>query len=562
VEILEIYDYSIDTAFSWVDTSAGETVNLHDDDNTNRLLPFDFPFYGEIFDTVYIDANGFLCFTPISGDHYSEIPFPMIHATYSYCIAAFWDDIIPNDDISILSTPHYWVISWSNVTKWSGASTEYLGSFQILLFENGDIKFQYQDINTIFGGYTTGINLGDGELGFSYEEITDSTEELAIMISHDLDRIPDQPEFTAYPSQPNFESVIPLQWGPSPLADSYYLYRTSSEITTLAELSGETPIYSGPNLEFTDNLIDSGIYYYTIIAGNEIGNSSVSSCLEVEANLLSPASPTLLSIEDPIDTEAQIKVTWSEVDGAQTYYVIMENETITSNIPNKMGFETTDLEYEIDVTANQEYFVVIIASNIHGNSTISNCLSIEFTSIVDPHIENLPPTITHPEDIEIELSQLPYEINWTITDATVSVGVYRILVNGTVNVTGNWNDQMVISFEITDFAIGNYTITIEVEDGENSAVVDSVFLSIIANSTTDTTDPGDPEGSSLGIILGSVGGGLAVIGGSLFLRRKRLQKSKAKTISMIPTDVVSEPTDVVSEPTDVVSEPTDVIGEP
>ena len=104
-------------------------------------------------------------------------------------------------------------------------------------------------------------------------------------------------------------------------------------------------------------------------------------------------------------------------------------------------------------------------------------------------------------------------------------------MNGTVNVTGNWIDQMVISFEITDFAIGNYSLTIEVEDGENSAVIDNVFLSIITNApsatdSTGSTEPVDPDDNPLVLILGGGGGLLAVVGGGLFIRRKKLGKSK------------------------------------
>jgi len=150
-------------------------------------LPFQFNYYGEIFNEITISENGFIAF----GDDLSELGqyenFPLdrsMNGSFGM-VAPYWDDIdiIPSNNSRNIFT-HYdddedmFIIEWSRVLTYMRQDRF---TFEIILYNpevyetptgDGLILFQYHTIGTPSGeapqGFSAGICSPDGRTGINY----------------------------------------------------------------------------------------------------------------------------------------------------------------------------------------------------------------------------------------------------------------------------------------------------------------------------------------------------------------------------------------------------------
>ncbi|NVM55015.1 MAG: PQQ-binding-like beta-propeller repeat protein [Candidatus Helarchaeota archaeon] len=125
---------------------------------------------------------------------------------------------------------------------------------------------------------------------------------------------------------PDFDGIIQLNWNDVIGATTYYIYRNTSDIPSV---SGMTPIVTVSESSYIDTLTTNGTYYYVIVAGNVVGNSSISNCENVTVELPLSA-PVLDPIVPAVDGDGIIDLNWSDVVGATTYYVFRDISNITS----------------------------------------------------------------------------------------------------------------------------------------------------------------------------------------------------------------------------------------
>ncbi|MFX1295498.1 MAG: FG-GAP-like repeat-containing protein [Promethearchaeota archaeon] len=78
------------------------------------------------------------------------------------------------------------------------------------------------------------------------------------------------------------DGIIALDWNDVVETTTYYVYRDTLNITSVA---GLTPIAVISESNYTDNISNNGIYYYAIIAGNIWANSSISNCESVTVDI-------------------------------------------------------------------------------------------------------------------------------------------------------------------------------------------------------------------------------------------------------------------------------------
>ena len=172
--------------YNWIDiTSIGTRITGIGDDNNRGPFPigFDFPFYGNTFDTFRFCTNGFISFTSSSA-MYTNTNIPNTSAPYNL-IAPFWDDL----DFEGQGSAYYYsngidtlVISYINVQHYPTTNGPY--TFQIILKRNGTIYFQYQDMNSPLYSATIGIQNQNGTDGLQVVYNTYYVHDgLAIMIS-------------------------------------------------------------------------------------------------------------------------------------------------------------------------------------------------------------------------------------------------------------------------------------------------------------------------------------------------------------------------------------------
>ncbi|NOZ61974.1 MAG: T9SS type A sorting domain-containing protein [Calditrichaeota bacterium] len=150
--------------FNWIDISGtGTEIYLSDDDFYSVTLPFTFSFYGENKTSLKISSNGYLTFGS-DGTDFSNDPIPDSFEPNDI-ICPFWDDLYPNHGngaIYYQSDAERFIVQYSNVQKFSGSGSY---TFQIILFQSGDIKFQYLHLTGNVTSATIGIENSNGSDG-------------------------------------------------------------------------------------------------------------------------------------------------------------------------------------------------------------------------------------------------------------------------------------------------------------------------------------------------------------------------------------------------------------
>ncbi|MHA1251819.1 MAG: hypothetical protein ACTSRP_17650 [Candidatus Helarchaeota archaeon] len=190
----DVYNYTmkVGVPFNWLDATTGTQLFLADNGYSAQILPFSFKFYDQTFSIIYLSANGYLSFNDSSPSDWSEDGIPSSDPDNLYLIAVFWDNLRPASGggggtiyVKSFSNPSCWVAQWQDIHHFPRGTV--VGTFQVILFENGDIKFQYDYISYTAGGYDTGLNYGVNTSFFnSYDGLTTSTDNLAILFSYNI----------------------------------------------------------------------------------------------------------------------------------------------------------------------------------------------------------------------------------------------------------------------------------------------------------------------------------------------------------------------------------------
>lgn len=173
--------------YEYIDiSSTGQLIDVGGDGNATVSLPFDFNYFGNVENDITISANGYLTFSEITGVDYinSQIPDG---SNPNLFIAALWSDLEPQngDGVFYLATEEYFIVQYENVPGFGFPPfipTPDPVSFQVILFPDGSIKMQYQNVNsTLSTSSTVGL---EGPQGLSGLQVIFNTEfltnELAI----------------------------------------------------------------------------------------------------------------------------------------------------------------------------------------------------------------------------------------------------------------------------------------------------------------------------------------------------------------------------------------------
>ncbi|MEN8006747.1 MAG: choice-of-anchor D domain-containing protein, partial [Candidatus Krumholzibacteriota bacterium] len=179
-------------AFMWTDISGTGTPifgQYEDDDNYGpQPIGFDFGFYGNTFSEFYVCSNGWLSFTNSTLRTYSNQPLPNGgSSTPENLIAPFWDDMVVDPITRGLEVYYQYdgekLIVQYDIRRIATFNPPYY-SFQVLLYPNGDIMFQYDTLGTSTTSATIGIQNGtkDDGLMMVYND-SYVHEDMAILIT-------------------------------------------------------------------------------------------------------------------------------------------------------------------------------------------------------------------------------------------------------------------------------------------------------------------------------------------------------------------------------------------
>lgn len=159
---LSPYLWSASTAGGYVETAAdsgylggGTAMGWRGDDSSWSLdLPWEFSFYGESYDSVWVCTNGFLDFT--SGTvSYSNSDASLKNAVR---IAPLWDDLrtdTADGDIFVTQTEDYVAIRWQGDT-YAGMQPV---DMEAVLYRNGTVRLNYGQMHL---GLTPTIGISAG----------------------------------------------------------------------------------------------------------------------------------------------------------------------------------------------------------------------------------------------------------------------------------------------------------------------------------------------------------------------------------------------------------------
>lgn len=191
------YDLDPLSSKPFIDISATGTqlpTAVLSDDATVQLpgginfLAGNFPFFGGNYNDVWVCSNGWISFMSTTSTAYSNTSMPNSGAP-NFMVAPFWDDLINKSGSSLkfekrtVGANEVMVIQWTNweTTSYSGTLT-----FQIQLWDNGDIVTAYRDAApadptsssavTNYAGSSATIGLEDsGVSGSQYVQFSSSS---------------------------------------------------------------------------------------------------------------------------------------------------------------------------------------------------------------------------------------------------------------------------------------------------------------------------------------------------------------------------------------------------
>ncbi|MFX1296610.1 MAG: DUF1349 domain-containing protein [Promethearchaeota archaeon] len=224
-----------------------------------------------------------------------------------------------------------------------------------------------------------------------------------------------------YPILPEIDDdgIVRLNWSDGENINTYYVYRATSNITLIANLSS---IAAVPANNYQDSISRNGIYYYVIVASNASGNSSPSNCESVVVAISPPNPPILYPILPEIDDDGIVRLNWSDGENITTYYVYRATSKITSIANFSAIAAVPTSNYQDSISRNGIYYYVIVASNAYGNSSISNCESV-VVAIPPPN-----PPILYPILPEIDDDGI-VRLNWSDGENITTYYVYRTTSN-------------------------------------------------------------------------------------------------------------------------------------
>jgi len=226
---------------------------------------------------------------------------------------------------------------------------------------------------------------------------------------------PVSPELAFIVPNPTELPTIYLDWNNIIGATSYHVYRSTSYIWSV---EGLQPITSVTSSDFIDSVPSAGFYYYAVVAGNFVGNSSHSNCQYIEVKFADLAAPELAPIL-PNPTElSSISLVWGDVDGATEYHIYRSASYIWS-VEGLTPIDTVATTSYIDSLPSEgTYFYVIVASDGSRLSIHSNCQYIE---VVFPDLDSpdLAPLLPNPT----ELSSI--SLVWDDVDGATEYHIYR-----------------------------------------------------------------------------------------------------------------------------------------
>lgn len=133
-------------------------ISLSDDDFSEQSIGFDFSFFGESYNTVFIGSNGYLTFGGGDTD-FSESITEFVNELPRIAV---WDDFNPSvaGSIEVNRTSNIFTVSYLDVPQFGFSAGTSQNTFSISIFSNGNIEISLDDLDT--NDLLVGVSAGAG----------------------------------------------------------------------------------------------------------------------------------------------------------------------------------------------------------------------------------------------------------------------------------------------------------------------------------------------------------------------------------------------------------------
>ena len=148
--------------YSWIPTNGMTSLTLTDNGvSAAQQMGFSFRYSGKEYTNLHVAANGLLGFVnlSLSASVNTNLPLPSVP---NAILCPFWDDLNPAGGGQVwfatmgTAPNRYAVVSWVEVPHKLSASTKF--TFQAVLYENENVRFQYAKVNSGNSQYTQGVS--------------------------------------------------------------------------------------------------------------------------------------------------------------------------------------------------------------------------------------------------------------------------------------------------------------------------------------------------------------------------------------------------------------------
>jgi hypothetical protein len=171
-------------AFSWEEivNNGGDPYwngTIADDSNKLANIPFNFPFHGTNYTTLYVSSNGRVHFTSTSASN-TAITLPVANVPVAapvnkdMYVRAYTKVFVKND-----TNPTRIIVEYENLDLFSGGPINY--TYQLILYDTGKIKFQYNSSSGLYSGTgNIGINFNASDYLLLDTDAPDTYKGLAV----------------------------------------------------------------------------------------------------------------------------------------------------------------------------------------------------------------------------------------------------------------------------------------------------------------------------------------------------------------------------------------------
>ncbi|MCK4695295.1 MAG: PKD domain-containing protein, partial [Candidatus Cloacimonetes bacterium] len=273
---------------------SGTVILMGDDVSQTIAMPFDFPFYGEVSDSITICSNGWISMQPTWETYFRNWNIPSALGPYGM-IAPYWDDLIGHpigDEHEPMRICYYYntelnifIIEWNKcVNRYDDTSVE---KFELVLYDpavyptndgNGEIQFNYHTISNpdVNNNYSTigieNFTQSDG-ICYTYADIYPSSatslqNNLAIKFSTN------PPEFIE-PEVPIADFSAVITCGVAPLEVNFTDNSTPAYFFNSFEWDFGDESSVSTEMSPTHIYTESGLFDVTLTVTNDAGADTI-----------------------------------------------------------------------------------------------------------------------------------------------------------------------------------------------------------------------------------------------------------------------------------------------